>query len=54
MTHDLETTLNASVSSSPANKKIWKTPVLLRLGGDRPEDKSPFGDETLKSHFGPS
>jgi hypothetical protein len=33
MTHDLETTLNASVSSSPANKKIWTTPVVQPLWG---------------------
>ena len=32
MTHDLETTLNASVSSSPGNKKIWTTPVVQPLG----------------------
>ena len=33
MTHDLETTLNASVSSSPGNKKIWTTPVVQPLWG---------------------
>ena len=33
MTHDLETTLNASVSSSPGNKKIWPPPVVQPLWG---------------------
>jgi hypothetical protein len=33
MTHDLETTLNASVSSSPGNKKIWTPPVVQPLWG---------------------
>ena len=33
MTHDVETTLNASVSSSPGNKKIWTTPVVQPLWG---------------------
>jgi hypothetical protein len=43
MTHDLETTLNASVSSSPGNKKIWTTPVVQpRWGADvKGKDVSP-------------
>jgi hypothetical protein len=42
MTHDLETTLNASVSSSPGNKKIWTTPVVQPLwGADAAVGKAP-------------
>ena len=32
MTHDLQTTLNAEVSSSPGFKKMWTTPYVLDLG----------------------
>jgi hypothetical protein len=49
MTHDLETTLNASVSSSPGNKKIWTTPVVQPLwGADAAGGKAPTpGEPTI-------
>jgi hypothetical protein len=45
MTHDLETTLNASVSSSPGNKKIWTPPVVQPLWGAEAAGKSYFPAE---------
>lgn len=38
MTHDSDTTLNAEVSSSPANKKIWTTPVVLPINASLSHD----------------
>jgi hypothetical protein len=42
MTHDLETTLNASVSSSPGNKKIWTPPVVQPLWGAEAAGKASY------------
>jgi hypothetical protein len=59
MTHDLETTLNASVSSSPGNKKIWTTPVVQPLWGADAAGKVPHAAEHVGTGagltpFGPS
>lgn len=42
MTHDLETSLNAEVSSSPGNKKIWTTPVVLPINASRTHGRKGF------------
>ncbi len=48
MTHELDTSLNAEVSSSPGNKKIWKTPGVLDLSG-----RSSEGDKFIHPMEGP-
>jgi hypothetical protein len=59
MTHDLETTLNASVSSSPGNKKIWTPPVVQPLwgaeaAGERVEHAFAAPLEPARRRVGPS
>ena len=54
MTHDLETTLNASVSSSPGNKKIWTPPVVQPLWGAEAAGKVDLGTELINTFAAPS